>query len=120
MVVAAMFASPLFALDESPPGVKTFNSTNAGNNIYDKNGLGLVGAAHADDLTRVKVDIQHKDTLMYSWDQGIMKKLGFSGNASGIEMDKMKSTIGSATYGADMDKIKLAVVCHLRGVVGGC
>ena len=79
MMVASAFASQLFALDGSPPTVGSY-STNSGEMIYDKNGLGLVGAARADDVTFAKVNILHKDTLIHSWGEGIDNKIpGISG-----------------------------------------
>ena len=104
MICVACFASPLFALDGSPPGVKTFNSTNSGEMICDKNGLGLVGAAHADDVTFVKVDILPLDTLMYSWGEGIDTKI-----TKWTEGQNANMNLALAT---------LAVVRYPRGVVG--
>lgn len=65
MMIATVFASPLFSKNISPPGVKTFNSTNAGEYMYSENRVGQVGTAYADNL---KVSVLHKDTLLYSWE----------------------------------------------------
>lgn len=66
VMVLGAFASPLFAIDNikvgcatSPPqAVKSVNETN--DNTY---------------ATFAKVNILHKDTLMYSWTEGQSKKI---------------------------------------------
>jgi len=73
-MMLATFALSALAFSESPPGFGSYSTevekVNAG-----QNGLGLVGAAHADDITFVKIDILPLDTLMYSWGEGIDSKL---------------------------------------------
>ena len=103
MMIAAMFASPLFALDELPPTLKSEKFLN-GADMFKKDALSQVSTTHADDVTYVKVDILHKDTLMYSW--GEVDK-----NRKISEIDGYKPKIKS-------DRIDVAVVCHLRGEGG--
>jgi len=103
MMVMASFASPLFALDESPPGIGCY-SINAGEMIYNKNRLDLVGAAHADDVAFVKVDILHKDTLMYSWGE--------------CDKDNRIGGSGGHKQNTNLASVTAAVVCYPHGVVG--
>ena len=105
MMVMATFASPLFALDESPPGVEKIHSTNAGETISHQNSLSLVGAAHADNAGLVKVDILHKDSLMYS-----IRKVD-SNKAMKISDCKQNTNMNIANA-------TVAVVCYHRGMVG--
>jgi len=59
MLVA--FALSAFAFSESPSGFGGY-STNDGV-LYETDGVGLVGVAHADDVTLTKVDTLPLDTL---------------------------------------------------------
>ncbi len=98
MMVAVMFASPLFALDGSPPGVEKNNSMKIGDIMYGKNGLGYVDAARADN----KVAIYHKDTLMYSCGEA--------------DKEMTKSVIVNKKV--NMNASTYAVVCYPRGEIG--
>ncbi len=92
-----MFASVL-SLYASPPNIENTININAGqeNENVSSNGKSVV-AAHADK----KVIISQKDSLMYSWGEGLDHKIPCIGG--GLTANVTRT---------------VAVVCHLRGEGG--
>ena len=96
MMVAAAFASPLFTIDSSKVGCATSKSQA----VKD---VELIKTATSDG-SFVKVNILHKDTMMYSWGEGIDNKiLGIS---------------GGYIQNINADLKRIAVVCYPRGEGG--
>lgn len=105
MVVLASFATPLFASDEGPPGVEKVNSTQTENIVLGQNGLSLVGAAGAVGCDIAKVHILHKDTLHYSWGEG-------------IDINKQWTEWSNQNANMNLAYATVAVVRYIRGEIG--
>ena len=102
MMVAAAFASPLFAIDSSKVGCATSKSQAI-------EGIESIKTAPS-DVTFVKVNVLHKDTLMYSLKEGI---------------DRRDITVKVTDWGSfapyskiNLAKATVAVVCYPRGETG--
>ena len=103
MILMASLASPLFANNTSPPTVgcisaindNLFKMLNARVNVNQN-----VGAA---DVAYVKVNVLHRDTLMYSY-----LDMEDAGTINGFDLSK----------NANLSKVTLAMVSQLRGEGG--
>jgi hypothetical protein len=103
MMVLATFASPLFAIDTSPPDIEKVNSINDGKMVNEKNGLGLVGVAHADNSAFAKMDA--------------ISTVGSRHNLETVTSNKAMDIIGyKQNANMNLAHATLAVVCYPRGV----
>ena len=92
----AAFASPLFAVSESPPNFeKTLKINDGLKNV-------IVTLPSAADAVK-KVNVLHKDTLMYSWESGL---------------DNRHMLSGLKNDGHDETTVSSAMVSQLRGETG--
>ena len=96
MMVASAFASQLFALDTIKIGCDVEKSKT----LSELDGVVDIPS----DLIFVKVNILHKDTLMYSWGEGL-------DNKKIMRMSGYKQNI-------NLVSTAVAVVCYPRGVIG--